>query len=490
MKGSRTVLKILQTGWARFNGSLRRRLLLRLAALLCLLLTLDALACYYTSWHFANLVYDRWLVDSNRSLATAVHTPDGQIIVDLPRAALEVFQFDAVDTTYYRIDSSRRGYIAGERGLSPIYDVPVGQVRLGDSIIAGRKVRVVSGRLRPTSSGDTPIVSVAETLIKRSTLTREILLVMVAPQAALLLAALVLAWINVNRGLKPLTDLATAIESRGHENLTPVAIDGLPAEARVLASRLNELFTRVGTAMQAQERFVGDAAHQLRTPLASLVLHAQAAERAVEPQARRRALHNLRMAADRAARLGQQLLVLLRAGPAAAVAMHFARLDLAALVRRVGEEWVPQMLADGIDFGLAVPDHPVLVRANGPLLAELLSNLLDNARRYGRAQGRVTLGLQLQPLGPGATQATLYVEDDGPGIPAAETERIFERFYRVPGTSGEGCGLGLAIVRQIAELHGASLQVHSHGNPAGSRFTISFEAEHPQTVEAAVASPA
>ena len=480
---------MIRRAWSRFNQSLRRRLLLRLAALLCLLLALDAVACYYTSWHFANLVYDRWLVDSNRSLATAVHTPNGQIVVDLPQAALEVFKFDAVDITYYRIDSMRRGYIAGERRLLPIYDVPAGEVRLGNSTISGQAVRVVSGRLAPTASGDMPIVSVAETLIKRSTLTREILVVMVAPQAALLLAALLLAWINVNHGLKPLTDLAQAIEARGHDNLTPLQSQGLPSEARILASRLNELFARVSSALQAQERFVGDAAHQLRTPLASLVLHADAAdaaERAGEPETRRRALHNLRIAADRAARVSQQLLVLMRAGPSAAAATHFAPLDLTALVRRLGEEWVPHMLAAGVDFGLAVPEHPVLVRADGSLLCELLSNLLDNARRYGRTEGRITLGLQLEA----ADSAVAYVEDDGPGIAAGELEHIFERFYRIPGTIGEGCGLGLAIVRQIAELHGAALRVDSQPDAGTTRFSITLPTAGSQTVVAPAAAVA
>jgi two-component system sensor histidine kinase TctE len=289
---------------------------------------------------------------------------------------------------------------------------------------------------------------------------------MVAPQIALLLAGLVLAWVNVNRGLKPLSDLALAIENRGHDNLTPVNEANLPTEARILAARLNELFARVSTAMQAQERFVADAAHQLRTPLASIVLHADAAERAGELAAQRRAMHSLRGAADRAARLSQQLLVLMRAGPGAAAAMtRLARLDLTALVRRIGEEWVPQMLARGIDFGLAVPEHPVWVDADGPLLGELLSNLLDNALRYGRDRGRVTLGL---------ADAALFVEDDGPGIAPNELEHIFERFYRSPGTPGEGCGLGLAIVQQIAELHQATVSVRSDPHQGGTRFSVVF----------------
>ena len=449
------------------SGSLRLGLLLRLVALLCLLLTLDALACYYTALHFANLVYDRWLIDSNHSIATAVHTRDGRVEVDLPHAALEVFQFDEVDTTYYRIDSAQHGLIAGEPALTPIADVPPGQVRLTNSRIAGRPVRVVSTRMALPAAASSVTISVAETLIKRSTLTREIVLAMVAPQVALLAVALSLAWLNVNRALKPLTDLAQAIDSRGHDNLTPVSEANLPMEARVLAARLNELFERVKSAMQSQDRFVGDAAHQLRTPLAAVVLHADAAERAGSQEAQRRALRSLRVSADRAARLSQQLLLLMRAGPAAAVA-RFESLDLAVLVRRVGEEWVPQMLHRGVDFGLAVPETAVMVSGDESLLGELLSNLLDNALRYGSAEGRVTLGVLCSP------QSALYVEDDGPGIVLAEQERIFERFYRTPGTSGEGCGLGLSIVRQIAELHQATVSIRSDIASGGTRFTVSF----------------
>ena len=450
------------------SGSLRFGLLVRLVTLLCLLLALDALACYYTALHFANLVYDRWLIDSNHSIATAVHVHDGRVEIDLPRAALEVFQFDEVDTTYYRIDAATQGLVAGDAALTAIPNVPPGQVRLANSRIGGRQVRLVSMRMVPQQdSGVDVTISVAETLIKRSTLTREIVLAMAAPQVALLAVAISLAWLSVNRALKPLTDLAQAIESRGHDNLTAVSEAGLPTEARVLAARLNELFARVSTAMQSQERFVGDAAHQLRTPLAAVVLHADAAEGAEDPDTRRRALRSLRLSAERAARLSQQLLVLVRAGPGAALAPA-APLDLAALLRRVGEEWVPQMLQRGVDFGLAVPESQVLVHANESLLAELVSNLLDNALRYGRPGGRITLGLVCRPA------PALYVEDDGPGIAAGEQQRVFERFYRTPGTVGEGCGLGLSIVRQIAESHRASVTIGSGPGGAGTRVSVSF----------------
>jgi two-component system sensor histidine kinase TctE len=324
-------------------------------------------------------------------------------------------------------------------------------------------------RLPERIADDAVTVSVAETLIKRSTLTREIVLAMIAPQIALLAVGLSLAWVNVNRGLKPLTDLATAIEARHHENLAPVSEQGLPIEAQVLVGRLNELFARLNAAIQSQERFVADAAHQLRTPLAAVVLHADAAERAIDPEAQRRALKSLRISAERAARLSKQLLLLLRAGPTAATA-QLRDVDLAQLVRRVGEEWVPQMLAGGVDFGLAVPPAKVPIWADEPLLGELLSNLLDNARRYGKPSGRVTLGVVATPT------PALYVEDDGPGIELSERARIFERFYRSPGTTVEGCGLGLAIVKEIADLHRASVRVHSDTQVGGTRVSVIFTA--------------
>jgi two-component system, OmpR family, sensor histidine kinase TctE len=447
--------------------SLRSGLLLRLGLVLFALLLLDALACYYTALHFANLVYDRWLIDSVRSLATAVHVDGGRVRFDLPTPALEVFQFDAVDTTYYRIDSGHDGLLAGEPRLQPIDALAPGEVALRDSLIAGHPVRMVSTRLLIGTDTTVATVSVAETLIKRSTLTREIVLAMLAPQIALLAIGLSLAWLNVTRALKPLTDLARAIASRDHENLTPVSELGLPGETRVFVARLNELFARLEAAIASQERFVADAAHQLRTPLAAVVLHADAAERAVDPQAQRQALRSLRNSAHRAARLSQQMLMLQRAGRSA-VPMPLGIVDLCALVRRVGEEWVPQMMASEVDFGLTVPDTPVQVMGNDPLLAEMLSNLLDNARRYGRPGGRVTLGVTITPL------PALYVEDDGQGIGAAEQERIFERFYRPDGSPGEGAGLGLSIVQEISRLHAAAVAVQSDTRQGGTRFTVSF----------------
>jgi signal transduction histidine kinase len=460
---------VIGLGKSQAPISLRAGLLLRLRIVLVLLLVLDGIASYFTALHFANLVYDRWLIDSTRSLAQAVRAEHGLIQFDLPRIALEIFQFDEVDKTYFKISSVRRGFIAGDPALPDLTPPEIGGLRLAFPTLHGERVRLVSTRLAPGSLDDPVTVSVAETLIKRSTLTREILIGMAAPQIALLGIALLLGRIGVYRGLKPLTDLAAQIEARDQNNLSPVPQSDLPREARVLVTRINELLTRVSNAMRAQKRFVADAAHQLRTPLAAVLLHAERAERAIDTSTERDALRALHRSVERAARLSQQLLSLARTDPEAVSAIELRQVDLTSLARQVGEEWIPRAIERDIDFGLAVPDHPVPVTGDERLLSEMLSNLIDNALRYGNAGGHVTLMVE------GGPRPKLSVQDDGPGIALEERARIFERFYRVQNSNGDGCGLGLSIVEEIARLHQATVEVTSGVNDRGSRFTVVFK---------------
>jgi two-component system sensor histidine kinase TctE len=450
------------------DRSLRVGLLARLGLVLVLLLALDAVACYLTALHFANLVYDRWLIDSTRSLAQAVRSEQGRIEFDVPRVALQIFQFDEVDKTYFKIVSARRGFLAGDSGLPDHPTVPINGIHLSDATLEGQAVRAVATRIAPPGTDDTVTVSIAETLIKRTTLARDILLAMVAPQVALVGIASLLAWLGVSRGLKPLTDLASQIEARDQNNLTPVPQTGLPREARVLAARINELLARLDSAMRAQRRFVADAAHQLRTPLAAVMLHAEWAQRAPDGATEREALRALHRSVERAGRMSQQLLSLARTDPDATNAVELKPLDLVTLARRVGEEWIPRALKRDIDFGLIVPDSPVRITGDDRLLSELLSNLIDNALRYSKPAGRVSVIVEAGP------QPKLAVQDDGPGIPEDERVRIFERFYRMPGSDGEGCGLGLAIVEEIARLHGSTVEVSTGSDARGSRFTVIF----------------
>ena len=450
--------------------SLRTGLLLRLGSGLAVLLLLDAAACYYTALHFANLVYDRWLTDSTASLVKAVHSQNGAVAFDLSAEAQAVFRYDAVDQTYFRIASDRQGFIAGDAGLSDVPGVVKGDTGVASGKLFGEPIREVT--LRLPLADDTLSFDVAETLIKRSTLAREILVAMVAPQIGLLIIACALSWLAIGRGLQPLTELAHAVETRDHDNLAPIPETHLPREARVLVSRLNDLFQRIASVLQSQRRFVADAAHQLRTPLAAMLLHTERAQRATDAATRDDALRTLHASVKRTTRLGGQLLTLARAEPDAA-GEEFQSMDLRDLARRTGEEWIPTASARHIDFGLNVPEQAVLIRGHEMLLTELLGNLIDNALRYGRAGGTVTVTVEPQP-------PALIVEDDGPGIPDAEHGKIFERFYRPSGSSGDGSGLGLAIVKEIARLHHADITLSAARTGGGACFTVRFPSPRPR----------
>jgi two-component system sensor histidine kinase TctE len=452
------------------DRSLRVGLLSWLMPVLVLLLALDALACYFTALHFANFVYDRWLIDDTHSLASAIRSENGQTQFDVPPVALQIFQFDEVDRELFKVVSEHRGVIGGDSDLPTAgKTLPINGIGLESATVRGQQMRVVSLRIAPPQTNDTVTVTIAETLIKRNTLAGDILLAMVAPQIALAAIASLLSWLGISRGLKPLTDLARQIESRDQNNLSPVPQTGLPREARVLASRINELLARLGSAIRAQKRFVTDAAHQLRTPLAAVTLQVERAERAPDVATQREALQALHRSVERAGRMAQQLLSLARTDPEAIHTVELKPLDLVGLARRVGEEWIPQALRRDIDFGLVAPPLPVTITGDERLLGELLSNLIDNALRYSSAGGRVSVIVEAQP------QPTLSVQDDGPGIPEDERVKIFERFYRVEGSTGDGCGLGLAIVEEIARLHSSTVEVSSGAEGRGSRFSVAFD---------------
>jgi two-component system, OmpR family, sensor histidine kinase TctE len=450
------------------DNSLRVSLLVRFGLGVAALLVLDALACYYTALYFTNLVYDRWLIDSTRSLTTAIRPQDGRVAVALRPDALDVFRFDEIDKTYFKIASKNRGYIVGDKELTDLIAIPNGEPRLAYSKISGRQAREVTIQIRYQDIDDVVTVSVAETLFKRAKLTQEILLAMAAPQVGLLIAAVILSWLSIARGLKPLTDLAAELEARDHDNLSPVPLTDLPHEARVLVLRMNDLLKRISSALQAQKRFITDAAHQLRTPLAVILLHAERAERATDATAEKKALAELHVSVRRAARLSQQLLTLARSEPNAIAMEAFSSVNLTAVARQIGEEWVSIALERQIDFGLSVPDQLAIVRGNEQLLGELLSNLIDNALQYVPANGSVTVRVELRD------GVVLSVEDNGPGIPEAERARIFERFYRVPGTAPEGCGLGLSIVKEIADAHDIEIMASSGHDGKGITFSVRF----------------
>jgi two-component system OmpR family sensor kinase len=275
-----------------------------------------------------------------------------------------------------------------------------------------------------------------------------------------------LIWRLVGRALAPLESTARAVAKRTPQSLAPVRATDVPEEVRPLVEALNGLLSRLDAALGQQRQFIADAAHELRTPLTALRLQLQLAERAQDDEARRTAYNALREGILRATHLVGQLLALARQDPDAPIAMT-EPVDLAALATQVSEAHAAVAEDRGLALRVETAD-PVEIRGDPAALRTLADNLVDNALRY-TASGRVTVRARRE-----AGEAILEVEDTGPGIPDAERERVFDRFYRGEGAASGGSGLGLAIARRIAERHGGRISLLSAAGGRGllARFTL------------------
>jgi two-component system sensor histidine kinase TctE len=340
-----------------------------------------------------------------------------------------------------------------------------------DGAIRGEPVRLAAMTV-PFAGGAAHIL-IAETLVKRERMARQLLASTALPELAFFVIALAVVWYGVGRGLAPLESLRAELAARAPRDLRPVAEDQAPAEVRPLVQALNDLLRRLGQSIDAQQRFVADAAHQLRTPLAALQAQVDAARREAMPPELAATVDHLHAAARRAAHLSRQLLTLAAVEPSTGRPFAPEPADLAAVAQARVADWVARADARAIDLGFELEPAPV---AGEPgLLVELAANLVDNALHYTPRGGEVTLR-----TGRRNGRAFLEVEDSGPGIPAGERERVFERFHRVKGTPGEGTGLGLAIVREIAHRHGAAVDVGGAGSGRGTVVAVSFPAREVQ----------
>jgi two-component system sensor histidine kinase TctE len=273
---------------------------------------------------------------------------------------------------------------------------------------------------------------------------------------------------GVKRGLQPLHALADEIAQRTSRDLRPIPEKHVFLEVRTLTDTINDLLARLAMAIATQQRFISNAAHQLRTPLAGLKLQAERALREQDIAAMKPALMQIQSSADRMSHMTTQLLVLARSEPING-GYELLPLDLCELAREVCIDWVPKALQRNMELSFEGPEQPLQVRGDEILLRELLNNLLDNAICYGHEHGNIMVRVKQCPV------PSLTIEDDGPGMPDAEIDRVFERFYRIPGSSGEGCGLGLAIVKEIADLHKARLELGRVSEAGGTRIELIFE---------------
>ncbi|MDP1673601.1 MAG: sensor histidine kinase N-terminal domain-containing protein [Burkholderiales bacterium] len=445
--------------------SIRRLLFRWLSVLLLLALAAATLLGHSLALRQVTAAYDWVLVDTAQSLTRLINSRPDVNPEALSNSADMMLRTDQFDRIYYSVHDKSGRLIAGDAQLRPPVSksLEAGEL-LYDTILEGEAVRVAA--MRVNLRGVDAIVQVAETTVKRSELTKRIVTGMIAIEVMLVVSVVILVMFGVGKGLEPLEHLREEIGARSHRDLRPIDAERAPVEVRPLIVTLNELLARLDLTLQSQQQFVANAAHQLRTPLAGLRMQVEYGLSQSDPEEHLRVLKELGLSTERAVRLANQLLTLARAEAGFAQADSMRPTDLRSVAADVVENWMPAAISKKIDLGLDLKAAPVL--GDVFLLRELLSNLINNAIAYTPPGGRVTVA-----TGSRGEVAVLRVEDDGVGIPEAVRPRVFDRFYRVDGAGGEGCGLGLAIVREIAHLHGGKVDISAA--PAGRGTVVIME---------------
>lgn len=470
--------RTIPTGQA--GVSLARQLLLWVLLPQLVLWMAGGVATYRFASGYVNQAIDASLLQASRALARQLKPIGNGLLIDFPKAAQDVLEADPKDRLLYMVSSPPGQFILGNQALPPPpptaaevqgkrpmpypLDTPYfydGQMPVNANATApAQALRVVALYLNFGDSQATPqtmLVQVARSSANREELAQRILVDMLLPMSSLVLLMTVIVWLGIRAGLSPLVRLRQQVEGRAPTDLAPLQLASAPRELWSLATAINTLLSAVHNTVATQKRFIGDAAHQLRTPLAGLKSQTEIAlQLATDPELRAR-LQRVHDSATRSAHLVTQLLTLARAEPESVMTQDRQRFDLHRMAHHLTAEWVPRALRAKMDLGMDdKATTPVWVDGNELLIREALSNLIDNALHYAGAGSQVTVHVAITPQ----QEALLEVTDNGPGIDANNRERVWERFVRATD-AGNGCGLGLAIVREIVERHAGHVSLHN-----------------------------
>ena len=441
------------------SHSLRRHLSWALAGPMLLAVLGGALA-YRVATGVVGEAYDASLLNLAEGAANNVRVVDGRLVLDMPGEAERLLRTDRSDRIFYRVRSDAGEWIAGDRGLPPPEPPgPEPAASYYETLYAQVAVRGV--RIHRERDGLGYYVTVAETRVKRQRAVQQVLLGFAAAAACAIAAVIVIVRHAIPSGLRPLARLTAELGRRDADELRPIDPASVPTEVRGVIVAVNALLERLSAAVGAQRDFLQNAAHELRTPLASLQVQIEL----LGPSPDADALARLRRSVTRTTRLANQLLALARAGAADRLMAAVVALDLAELIDDQAEEWIRRADMRRIDLGIERSGAPLV--GEPTLLRELIANLMDNALKYAPERGHVTLRCHAD-----GEAAVLEVEDDGPGVPAALHEQVFERFARLPGSAGTGSGLGLAIVREIVRAHGGQVWLERGASGRGLKACV------------------
>ncbi len=510
------------------NRSLRRQLLIWVLLPQLVLWGAGGVATYRLAVRYVNQAADATLSQASRALARRVKPMGSGLLIDFPRAAQDILETDPNDRLFYTVSTPPGEFVLGNSTI-PIpptdmaprlnepyfYDgeIPSPDASGQDPAPPAIKVRIAALYMpygEPEGRQQWMLVQVARGMAHRQDLFKQILLDTLLPLSGLIPLLTMIVWVGTGAGLKPLLRLRKEVEGRSPADLAPLQVESAPQEVRSLVQALNDLLASVRQNVNAQKRFIADAAHQLRTPLAGLKSQTALAMAATDDPLLLARLKLVDQSAARGAHLISQLLMLARADPDAATPSELAPLDVVPFVREIVAEYVPRALRAGIDLGMgddsvgegstgddssshdssghdssghdstgrggagddAVADRgaaasgePLRIDAHALLLREAVANVIDNAIKYTGRGGEITVRVV-----PDGADVLVIVSDNGPGIALDDRARVFERFVRATD-HGEGCGLGLAIVRDILTLHGGAVTLQD-ARPRGLQVEL------------------
>ena len=460
---------------APLRRSLLGEILDWMLAPLFLLWPMSIAITYVVAQNLANIPYDMGLSNALQVLGQQLEIENGRITLKMSAPARLALRTRENDGVFWKAIGPQGEYLGGDRDLPSPDHTPIhtgNTVYYKNESLRDFEIRIAYTWIDLSLKDTGPVLLVAaESTDRRKQLANDIIKGVIIPQFFVLPIAVVLIWFGLSRGISPINALQGRLRARRPDDLSPIDENAAPTEIGPLITAMNDLLKRLSTNVLTQRRFVADAAHQLKTPLAGLRTQAELAMRDATSGETQASLKQIVAGTIRATRLVNQLLLMANAENPGNVGM--VDVDLNAIAREQTLEWVDQAINMGIDLGLDAQDDPIIVRGQPLLLAEVLNNLIDNALRYTPAPGHVTVSVKRH-----LTQIILAVEDTGPGIAPEERERVFDRFYRVLGTRADGSGLGLAIVREIALRHHASIHVMDAGNDhvphTGTRIEIRF----------------
>lgn len=415
-------------------------------------------------------VNDRILSAASRAIAESLAVEDGEITLDLPPSAFAMMENAERDNVYYSISYAGK-VISGYADLPRVSRPPTreGETAFDKAEYRGRQIRLVSEVRRLPRINGLVTVEVAETMDARNKASQRMLLFLALLEIMLISLSAVLLPIAVRWGLSPLPKLRAEMDARAASDFTPLPTANVPSELRDFVGTFNSMLGRLAAAVEGMRRFTADASHQMRTPLAILRTHVTVLKKA-QPGSKdaSSSLDDIAEATERLQNLLVQLLALARADAAAPASQSLEALNIVEIARTVANEHAPEALRRKAQFQFSAPGHDVKVLTHPTWIAELLSNLVDNAIRYNDKGGAIHLTVT-----DSTDSAIISVEDDGPGIPEADRERVFERFTRLhPERDRSGTGLGLSVVKVLSETIGAQVRLADAVTTKGLRVEV------------------